>query len=112
MYSRCASPRSAPQQAVAWAAQLCGCGACAYQALQLQLLLRLSTAQEKVALLQWLLVCAAQWVVLEPALALLLSLTRSISTRLLAVPEQDERAAQFQRRHRSTVITPRRAGAE
>ena len=79
---RCASPRSAPQQAAAWAAQLGGCGACAYQALQLQRLLRLSTAQEQVAVLQWLMACAAQWMVLEPALALLLSLTRSISTRL------------------------------
>ena len=98
MYSRCASPRSAPQQAAAWAAQLGGCGACVYQALQLQLLLRLSTAQEQVAVLQWLMACAAQWMVLEPALALLLSLTRSISTRLLAPPEQDELAAQFQGR--------------
>ena len=106
---RCASPRSAPQQAAAWAAQLAGCGACAYKALQLQLLLRLTTAQEQVAVLQWLMACAAQWVLLEPALALLLSLTRSISTRLLAPPEQDELAAQFQGRHPSTDIAPRRA---
>ena len=109
---RCASPRSAPQQAAAWAAQLGGCGACAYQALQLRLLLRLNTAQEQVAVLQWLVACAVQWVVLEPALALLLSLTSCISTRLLALPEQDEMAAQFQGRHPSTRgIAPRRAGA-
>ena len=61
----CASPRSAPQQAAAWAAQLGGVGACAYQALRLQLLLRHSTAQEQVAVLQWLVACATQWVVLE-----------------------------------------------
>ena len=57
------------------------------QALRLQLLLRLSTAQEQVALLQWLVACATQWLVLEPTLVLLLSLTRCISTRLLALPE-------------------------
>ena len=83
----CASPRSAPQQAAAWAAQLGGVGACAYLSLRLQLLLRLSTAQEQVAVLQWLVACATQWVVLEPTLVLLLSLTRCISTRLLALPE-------------------------
>ena len=60
-------------------------------------------------MLQWLMACAAQWMVLEPALALLLSLTRSISTRLLAPPEQDEFAAQFQGRHPSTGIAPHRA---
>ena len=62
-------------------------------------------------MLQWLVACAAQWAVLEPALALLLSLTSCISTRLLALPEQDEMAAQFQGRHPSTGIAPRRAGA-
>ena len=54
-------------------------------------------------MLQWLVACAAQWAVLEPALALLLSLTSCISARLLALPEQDEMVAQFQASKAATL---------
>ena len=45
-------------------------------------------------------------------LVLLLSLTRCISTRLLALPEQGEMVAQSQGLAPSTGIAPRRGGAK
>lgn len=77
---------SAPQQVVVWSLNLAGFGACAHYALELQVALDLTDRQETDALLQWMMACAIQWMLLEPILACASALMTFFSLLLGAPP--------------------------